>query len=63
VSPSTIEEFSEVETGRGLLMKEKPGGVASELSSSGTTRYPGFSKGKKDPYCKYQPSQRNQYNE
>ena len=30
VPPPTIEEALEAETGRGLLIREKPGGVASE---------------------------------
>jgi hypothetical protein len=34
VPPPTIGEILVVETGRGLLMREKPGGVASKSSAA-----------------------------
>jgi hypothetical protein len=45
VPQPTIEEILEVETDRGSLMREKPGGVASKISAV-VVLYPGFSKGK-----------------
>jgi hypothetical protein len=34
VPPPTIEEILVVETGRGLLMREKPAGIASKSSAA-----------------------------
>jgi hypothetical protein len=34
VPPPTIEEILAVETGRGLLMREKQGGIASKSSAA-----------------------------
>jgi hypothetical protein len=58
VPPAAIEESLKVETGRGLLMREKPGGVASKRLAGVVLGDIQVSvRAKRFQYCEHQPSQ------